>query len=245
MRILLTNDDGVHASGLKILRDFLREKFEVIVVAPQGERTGISHAISLRDPVRLWEVEEGVWASDGTPVDCVHLALKVILKEPPHLVISGPNNGPNMGEEIFYSGTVAAALESSILGIQAIAISMAARKDHFYETAARVVFKLIERLSSNPLPPKTILNVNVPNLPWEFIAGFKLTRPSRRVFNNYVVEALDPRGAKFYWIGGKEPEFVLEEGTDAHAVANGFVSITPLRADLTAYEELEKINYGV
>jgi len=241
MRILLTNDDGIHSQGLTVLRDALGSLGEVYVVAPEGERTCISHAITVRSPVRLWQVGERAWATDGTPVDCIHLALKVLLGGRPDLVVSGPNNGPNMGEEVFYSGTVAAALEAAFMGIPAIALSLAARRDHLYRTAAEVALRIAKRLIQDPLPPRTALNVNVPNLPVEAIKGFKVTRLARRIFPNEVKEGVDPRGGKYYWIGGPEPEFHPEEGTDAHAVSHGYVSLTPLKADLTAYGEMEKM----
>lgn len=241
MRILLTNDDGIHSQGLMVLKEALESLGEVYVVAPEGERTAVSHALTLRCPVRLWEVGEGIWATDGTPADCVHLALHVVLGGKPDLVVSGPNNGPNMGEEVFYSGTVAAALEAAFMGIPAVAISMATRRDHRYETAARVALKVIERLRRCPLPPRIALNVNVPNLPMESLKGFKVTRLAHRVFPNRIQEGRDPRGGKYYWIGGPEPEFLQEVGTDAFAVSQGYVSLTPLKADLTAYGELEKM----
>ncbi|RLA85807.1 MAG: 5'/3'-nucleotidase SurE [Deltaproteobacteria bacterium] len=240
MRILLTNDDGIYSEGLRILREALEAVGEVYVIAPEGERSAISHAISLKRPVRCWQISERVWASDGTPVDCIHLALH-FLETPPDLVISGPNNGPNMGEEVFYSGTVAAALEAGILGMQAMAISVVARRNHLYDTAAYVALRIAERMMRDPLPPRTVLNVNVPNLPKEFLKGFKVTRLGRRIFNNSIVEQMDPRGARYYWVGGGEPRFLEREGTDVYAVSRGLVSITPLRADLTAYEELEKM----
>lgn len=241
MKILLTNDDGIHSQGLTALQKALESVGEVYVVAPEGERTCISHAITVRSPVRLWQIGERTWATDGTPVDCIHLGIKVILREKPDLVVSGPNNGPNMGEEVFYSGTVAAALEAAFMGIQAVALSLAARRDHLYPTAAEVALRVVKKLIQHPLPSRIALNINIPNLPWEAIKGFKVTRLARRVFPNEVKEGIDPRGGKYYWIGGAEPEFYHEEGTDAQAVSQGYVSVTPLKADLTACRQMKKM----
>ncbi len=241
LKILLTNDDGINSKGIQFLRSFL-EKFGLVwVVAPEGERTGISHALSLKHPLRVKRLEDRVWAVEGTPVDCVHLAVFRLLKERPDLVVSGPNDGPNIGDEVFYSGTVAAAIEASILGIQAIAISMAPRDGHNYDTAAFVLEKLIPKLLEDPLPARTALNVNVPNIPPTELKGFKVTRLAKRVFVDCIKECLDPRGVPYYWLSGGG-RFSEEEGTDHEALKAGFVSVTPLKADLTAYEEFVRIS---
>ncbi len=239
MKILLTNDDGVFAEGLRVLREAFQELGDVYVVAPDRERTAISHALTLDRPLRIREVGERLWAVDGTPVDCIHLALHCVLGERPALVVSGVNNGPNMGEEVVYSGTVSAAFEATFLGLRAMAVSIAARRGHHYHTAAHVALRVAKRVLEEGLPPRVFLNVNVPNLPEGKVRGFKITRLGHRIFKDCIVERVDPRGHKYYWIGGADTGYEGGEGTDFAAVAEGYVSVTPLKADLTAYEELE------
>jgi 5'-nucleotidase len=242
MRILITNDDGVSSEGLRTLAQRMKALGEVYVVAPDRERSAAAHSLTLHRPLRVEEVAPQVYAADGTPVDCVNLAVYGILKGNPDLVISGINNGPNLGEDLVYSGTVSAAFEATFLGIPAFAVSLAARKDFRYQGAANFAFKVACHIIEAGLPPDTFLNVNVPNVDEDEIRSYKITRQGKRVFADAVVEKLDPRGKKYYWIGGGDQRFQEIEGTDFHAIANDYISITPLCVDLTnraAVEELQ------
>jgi 5'-nucleotidase len=242
MKILITNDDGVSSEGLRALADTMKALGEVYVVAPDRERSAAAHSLTLHRPLRVEEVAPRVYAADGTPVDCVNLAVYGILKGHPDLVISGINNGPNLGEDLVYSGTVSAAFEATFLGIPAFAISLAAREVFRYQAAASFALKVAVHIMQNGLPRDTFLNINVPNLEEDKIRSYKITRQGKRVFEDAVVEKVDPRGKKYYWIGGGDQGFQEIAGTDFHAVANDSISITPLCVDLTnrpAMKELE------
>lgn len=242
MKILITNDDGVSSEGLRTLADTMKALGEVYVVAPDRERSAAAHSLTLHRPLRVEEVAPRVYAADGTPVDCVNLAVYGILKGHPDLVISGINNGPNLGEDLVYSGTVSAAFEATFLGIPAFAISLAAREGFRYQAAANFALKVAAHIMQNGLPPDTFLNINVPNLEEDGIRSYKITHQGKRVFQDAVVEKVDPRGKKYYWIGGEDQGFQEIAGTDFYAVANHYISITPLCVDLTnrsAVQELE------
>lgn len=242
MHILVSNDDGYRAPGIRALAAALRAVAEVTVVAPDRDRSGASNSLTLDDPLRVFEVEPGVFSVFGTPTDCVHLAVTGLLDPQPDMVISGVNAGANMGDDVLYSGTVAAAMEGRSLGRPAIAVSLVSRDapSHF-DAAARVACILLERLAAEPLPADTILNVNVPDLPWEDIRGFEATRLGQRHRAEAAVRATDPRGRPIYWIGPAGPEQDAGPGTDFHAVRRGFVSITPLQIDLTRYQALDQV----
>ncbi len=242
MKILITNDDGVSSEGLRILADAVKALGEVSVVAPDRERSAAAHSLTLHRPLRVEEVAPGVYAADGTPVDCVNLAVYGILKGRPDLVISGINHGPNLGEDLVYSGTVSAAFEATFLGIPAFAISLAAREGFRYKGAANFALKVAAYIMQNGLPQGTFLNINVPNVDEDKIRSYKITEQGKRVFQDAVVEKVDPRGKKYYWIGGGDQGFQEIAGTDFHAIANHSISITPLCVDLTnraAVKELE------
>jgi 5'/3'-nucleotidase len=242
MKILITNDDGVSSEGLRVLADTMKALGEVYVVAPDRERSAAAHSLTLHRPLRVEEVAPRIYATDGTPVDCVNLAVYGILKGHPDLVISGINNGPNLGEDLVYSGTVSAAFEATFLGIPAFAISLAAREAFRYQAAANFALKVAGHIIHNGLPQDTFLNINVPNVEEDKIRSYKITHQGKRVFADAVVEKLDPRGKKYYWIGGEDQGFQEITGTDFHAVANDYISITPLCVDLTnraAVRELE------
>ncbi len=234
-RILISNDDGYRAAGLRILAEALGELAEVVVVAPDRDRSGASNSLTLDMPLRAQEVEEGVVRVEGTPTDCVHLAITGLLEEEPHMVVAGINAGANMGDDVIYSGTVAAATEGRFLGYPAMAVSMDSHAPRHLETGARVARELVERLRREPLAADSILNVNVPDLPWEELQGFRATRLGHRHKAEPVVKALDPRGRPIYWVGPAGPEQDAGEGTDFHAVRNGFVSVTPIQVDLTRH----------
>jgi 5'-nucleotidase len=241
MNILVSNDDGYRAAGILELARVLRESAQVTVVAPERDRSGASNSLTLEQPLRVHLAEEGVYRVDGTPTDCVHLAITGLLEQDPDMVISGINAGANLGDDVLYSGTVAAAMEGRFLGLPAIAISLASATPRHYDTAARVAAVILEQLQRDPLPADTILNVNVPDREWESIQGFQATRLGHRHRAEPVIRAEDPRGRPIYWIGPPGGEQDAGEGTDFHAVVRGFVSITPIQVDLTRYQALDQV----
>lgn len=237
MRILLSNDDGYLAPGLAALAEALAPLGEITVVAPERNRSGASNSLTLDRPLSLKKAHNGFYYVNGTPTDCVHLAVTGMLDQVPDLVVSGINDGPNMGDDTIYSGTVAAATEGYLLGVPAIAVSMGAWGEHF-ATAARVAADLVRRHLEKPFPMAALLNVNVPDVPYEQLQGMEITRLGRRHKAEPVIRAIDPRGATIYWIGAAGKAADAGEGTDFHAVLNRRVSITPLQIDLTAYPQL-------
>jgi len=241
MRILLSNDDGYQAPGIACLAEALKGIAEITVVAPDRDRSGASNSLTLDNPIRAREVRPGVIAVDGTPTDCVHLAITGLLDHEPDMVISGINAGANLGDDVLYSGTVAAAMEGRFLGLPAIAVSLAGPGLRHYDTAARVVERLMGRLLATPLPADTILNVNVPDVPWAELGGFEATRLGHRHKAEPVIKAADPRGRDIYWVGPPGAEQDADAGTDFHAVRRGAVSITPIHVDLTRYTALETV----
>lgn len=243
MHILLSNDDGYLAPGLEILAQCLRKSVEVTVVAPDRNRSAASNSLTLQRPLRAQQVSNGFYKVDGTPTDCVHLAITGLLEQEPDMVISGPNDGPNMGDDVLYSGTVAAATEGRHLGLPAIALSMGSYQPTHYDSACRAIEELLPRLPNLPIPSNSILNINVPDLPWEEIRGFQATRLGARHKSEGVVKEQDPRGEAIYWVGPPGNEQDAGEGTDFFAVRHGFISITPLQIDLTRYDSLQKIQH--
>jgi 5'-nucleotidase len=241
MRILLANDDGCRAPGLRCLADALRPLCELTVVAPDRNRSGASNSLTLANPVRITRHDDGVVCVDGTPTDCVHLALTGLMEHEPDMVVSGINAGPNLGDDVLYSGTVAAAMEGRHLGHPAIAVSCAVSVPKHYETAARVTVLLIQRLQMERLANDAVLNVNVPDLPFEALTGFEVTRLGNRHKAEKAIRAQDPRGRPIWWIGNAGAEQDCGPGTDFHAVARGAVSITPIDTDLTHHRALENV----
>jgi 5'-nucleotidase len=235
MRILLSNDDGYQAPGLMALRAAIQTVAEVVVVAPDRDRSGASNSLTLEQPIRARTVEDGLIRVEGTPTDCVHLAITGLLETEPDMVISGINAGANMGDDVIYSGTVAAATEGRFLGFPAIAVSLASHTPRYFESAARVILELVEHLREHPLAADSILNVNVPDLPHAELQGILATRLGHRHKAEPVVKAEDPRGRPIYWVGPAGAEQDAGPGTDFHAVRNGFVSVTPLQVDLTRH----------
>ncbi|MCU7797887.1 MAG: 5'/3'-nucleotidase SurE [Candidatus Thiodiazotropha sp. (ex Semelilucina semeliformis)] len=238
MKILLSNDDGYQAPGLLALANALSTIADIVVVAPDQDRSGASNSLTLVNPLRARTMENGFIRVDGTPTDCVHLAITGLLDEDPDLVVSGINAGPNMGDDVLYSGTVAAATEGRFLGLPAIAISMNAHEPEHIETGARVALELVQRLSRCPLTENVILNVNVPDIPYEALQGFRSTRLGHRHKAEPVVKTTDPRGKTIYWVGPAGAEQDAGPGTDFHTVREGFVSVTPLQVDLTRHNAL-------
>jgi 5'-nucleotidase len=241
MRILVSNDDGYLANGLRVLAASLAEIAEVTVVAPDRDRSGASNSLTLDTPLRASFMENGFYRVEGTPTDCVHLAITGLLEQEPDMVVSGINAGANLGDDVIYSGTVAAAMEGRFLGLPAIAVSLAAVEPKYFDTAAWVTRRLVLRLQEDPLPADTILNVNVPNLPRNRITAFEATRLGHRHRSEPVIKDADPRGRAIYWVGPAGESQDAGPGTDFYAIAQGAVSITPIQVDLTRYEALDKV----
>ncbi len=239
--ILLTNDDGVYSPGIQTLARRLRELDDVVIVAPDRERSAAGHSMTLHRPLLIEEIKPSIYSVNGTPTDCVNIAVKGLLKETPRLVVSGINKGPNLGDDITYSGTVAGAIEGTLLGIPSIAVSVVARNDFLFPEAAEVTLRAVVRTLEKGMAPGTLLNINVPNKPLSEIRGTLITRLGKRIYHQMTVERVDPRGKKYYWIGGGEPDWEREEGTDFDAVDRSMVSITPLHLDLTDYSSFEKL----
>lgn len=242
MNVLLSNDDGYLAPGLAELAESLSKTVELTVVAPDRNRSAASNSLTLERPIRAQLADNGFYKVDGTPTDCVHLAVTGLLEKEPDMVISGPNAGPNMGDDVLYSGTVAAATEGRHLGYPAIAVSMCSYEPEHYKTACIAIEKLLEHLLNVGLPNDTILNVNVPDIPWEEVKGFQATRLGARHKSEGVIEQKDPRGDSIYWVGPPGAEQDAGEGTDFFATRNGFISVTPLQIDLTRYDSLQNLN---
>ncbi|NBI13253.1 5'/3'-nucleotidase SurE [[Haemophilus] felis] len=239
MRILLSNDDGIHAQGIQVLAQALRQFAEVIVVAPDRNRSAASSSLTLVDPLRLLKVSEGNYSLNGTPADCVHLAMNGFLKGQFDLVVSGINAGANLGDDVLYSGTVAAALEGRYLGLPSVAVSLCGRTH--YETAAKVVCDLLPKLSANLLNPREILNINVPDLSYEQLQGMQVCRLGYRTPAASIIEQQDPRGEDIYWIGKMGKPEDEAEGTDFHAIKQGYVAMTPLQVDMTAHHSMQSL----
>ncbi|MDH4161667.1 MAG: 5'/3'-nucleotidase SurE [Nitrospirota bacterium] len=239
--ILITNDDGVYSPGIQILAKRLKELDQVVIVAPDRERSAAGHSMTLHRPLLIEELKEDVYSVNGTPTDCVNIAVKGLLKEVPKLVVSGINKGPNLGDDVTYSGTVAGAIEARILGIPSFAISLSARSNFLFSTAADVAVRIARMIREEGMNSGTLLNVNVPNVELSGIRGTTITRLGKRIYHQMTVERVDPRGKKYYWIGGGEPEWECEEGTDFDAVGKNIVSITPLHLDLTDYASFDQL----
>lgn len=237
--ILVTNDDGIYAPGLAALAAALEEVGDVRVYAPDRQQSAVGHGVSLHRPLRVTELRERWYMVDGTPTDCVMLAVRDLLGARPDLVVSGVNPGANLGDDVTYSGTVAGAYEGMLLGVTSLAVSDVSYAPRHQETAARVAAKLAKELLVSGLPPDTMLNVNVPDVPYEELKGIAVTRMGRRDYQDVIVKRLDPRGGAYYWIGGAEPSHTRDEGTDFEAIEQGKVSITPLHRDVTNYAALE------
>lgn len=250
MRVLISNDDGVFAPGIVSLAVMLGSSgYSPCVVAPDRERSSVGHSITLTRPLRVWEIKGGIYpagmdvrACDGTPSDCVVLGLEAVAPES-QLVISGINRGPNLADDLTYSGTVSAAMEGHFLGKPSIAVSLGCETGdpvEHYDTAAGAVVAILARIRRSPLPEGVLLNVNVPNVPVEMVRGFRITRKGIRIYREKVTPVKDPKGRSCFWISGR-PDDVMDEGSDVRAVSEGFVSITPIHMDMTHYPSIEAL----
>jgi 5'-nucleotidase len=241
MKILISNDDGYRAEGLQALTDALQSLAEITVVAPDRNRSGASNSLTLDVPLRVFPYDKNrFYVGNGTPTDCVHLAISGLFDFEHDMVVSGINDGPNLGDDVLYSGTVAAAIEGRFLGLPAIAISLVIKQNsgRHFETAARVASELVMRVQRSPLT-STILNVNVPDVPYDKLQGYEVTRLGNRHRSERIVQSEDPRGRPVYWVGPAGLGQDAGAGTDFNAVANGYVSVTPLQIDLTRHSMLE------
>jgi 5'-nucleotidase len=243
MHILISNDDGYRAPGIRCLAEAVETVARVTVVAPDRDRSGASNSLTLDSPLRARRANNGFTYVEGTPTDCVHLAITGLLDDEPDMVVSGINAGANLGDDVIYSGTVAAALEGRFLGLPAIAVSMVSLQPEHFATAARVVLDLLARIQSEPMPAYTILNVNVPDLPYDDLRGLQVTRLGHRHKSEPVIRQTDPRGRPIYWVGPAGSEQDAGSGTDFHAVRHGYVSITPLHVDLTRHDAIDTLRH--
>lgn len=241
MKILVSNDDGYLSTGINVLTVALAEIADVVVVAPDRNRSAASNSLTLENPLRVTRLGEDRYCVNGTPSDCVHLAVTGLLDEEPDLVVSGINHGANLGDDVIYSGTVAAATEGRFLGLPTIAISLVGHRLQHFETAGRVARELVERLGRNPLPSEFILNVNVPDRPYEELTGIVEARLGFRHKSEEVVRSKDAHGRTIYWIGPAGASRDTGPGTDFHAIERGAAVVTPLKVDLTRHEALEQV----
>jgi 5'-nucleotidase len=241
MRILLSNDDGYFAPGLNILAEHLSSIAEISVVAPERNRSGASNSLTLDRPLTVRKAHNGFLYVNGTPTDCVHLALTGLMSSPPDMVISGINDGANMGDDTIYSGTVAAAMEGYLLGIPSFAISMSRHGAQYFETAAKVVIDLVKRYEKSGFPPPLLLNVNVPDIPYDELHGTVVTRLGKRHKAEPVIKTNTPRGETVYWVGAAGNAQDAGPGTDFYAVEHEQVSLTPLQIDLTQFKQLDAV----
>jgi len=239
VKILLTNDDGIHAVGIRVLADALQKMGEVAIVAPDRERSAVGHALTLHHPLRAVKIDENLFAVDGTPTDCVNLGIHTLLDFRPDLVISGINRGGNLGDDVTYSGTVSAAMEATLMGIPAFSVSLVTSGEgENYQVAGEFAARLAEKLHREGLPNDTFLNVNVPDLPVGRLLPPMVTFQGKRRYEGMIVDKVDPRGRNYYWIGSVELNFIDSQGSDYYAVSRGHISVTPLHLDLTNYSAL-------
>lgn len=241
MRILIANDDGFRSPGIAALHTAMKKLGETTVVAPDRNRSGASNSLTLTHPIHVHQHADDVYAVEGTPADCVNIALSGLLETGIDIVVSGINDGPNMGDDVLYSGTVAAAMEGRFLGQPAIALSMATHKPTHFDTAAKIAERMVARLAFAPLPANSILNINVPDVPMEQIRGTRLTRLGTRHPAANAIKQECPRGETIFWIGAAGAINDCSDGTDFHAVEHNFVSVTPLTVDLTSVESLQPV----
>lgn len=245
MRILISNDDGVLAPGINILSQSMAQFGDIEVIAPDRNRSGASNSLTLMRPLRVRRLENLYHSVDGTPTDCVHMALTGYFTDPFDMVVSGINEGANLGDDVLYSGTVAAAIEGCNMGLPAIAVSLASHQPQHYVTAAQITAQLVKKLQTETLPAQTLLNVNVPDLPLDQIKGIEITRLGTRHRGHKLHQTHDPRNQTIYWIGESGPTNESGPGTDFYAIERGYVSITPLQLDSTHYKVFDHLSSWV
>ncbi len=243
IRILLSNDDGITSPGIAALEKSLSCLGEIIIVAPDRDQSASSHALSIHRPLRVEKIAPNRYSVDGTPTDCINLAVNGLINgKRPNLVVSGINKGANVGDDVTYSGTVSAAMEGTLLRIPSIAVSVLGKKNFIFETAAEYIKTVASFALKKRLPKDTFLNVNVPNLPIEKIKGVKITKQGKRFYNEEIIKNKDPRGKPYYWIGGDELDYKKIPNSDILSVMNGWISITPINLDFTDYSYLETLD---
>ena len=241
LEVLLTNDDGVHAAGINTARKALESLALVHVFAPDRDRSGASNSLTLQSPIRVNEFRDRIFSVQGTPTDCVHLAVTGLLDKKPDFVLSGINAGSNLGDDVWYSGTVAAAMEGRFMGVPSIAFSMVNNTPRYFDTGAKVVLKLFDLVQKDTLPSNVILNVNIPDVPYDQLSGYEVTRLGSRHCAEPTIRSEDPRGRPIYWVGPPGKQADAGEGTDFYAVKNNKVSITPLNVDITDHAMLDQL----
>ncbi len=243
MLILVSNDDGVYAEGIQVLAETLKKIARVVVVAPDREKSAASHSLTLHRPLRIVQVKKNIYGVTGTPADCVNLGVNEILdRKKPNLIVSGVNHGGNLGDDVHYSGTVSAALEGAMMGVPSIAVSLVLRDGKpYFKPAALFAAKLARKVLKEGLPKGIVLNVNAPNLPQSKLKGYAYCKLGKRNYSDVIVEKLDPRKKKYYWIGGDEIGYENIPGSDCNAILEKKISITPIKVDMTDYPFLEKI----
>lgn len=251
MRILLSNDDGVHAAGIRALQKELKKIGDVWVVAPLEERSTTGHSLTIHKPLRMISMGNQFYGVSGSPADCVYMGIRQVLKEKPDLVVSGINRGANLGQDVYYSGTVSAAREACILGIPSLAVSLSidyekakSEEELHYDTAAKAAVRVLREMKRWELPEYTLLNLNVPDVPYSRLKGIKFTRQGFRYYSGNILRRKDHRGRDYFWVGGKYKGFRNEEGTDCDAVEKGFGSLTPLKLDSTDLSSLATLGVG-
>ncbi len=240
MRILVTNDDGIHSPGLTALAKALSKVGEIWVVAPDRERTAAAHAVTLHKPLRVQQCGTRVYAVSGTPVDCVNLAVLKVMPAPPDLLVSGINKGVNLGDDVLYSGTVSAAMEGTILGVPSMAVSQEGQEHFHFDAGARYAVRIARLILKEGLPDETLVNLNIPNRPFKSITGVRITCLSRRRFDNPIIEKIDPHGRTYYWIAGTRISWSRSKDADHEALEQGAVSLTPIHLDTTNHEVLDR-----
>lgn len=241
MHILITNDDGYLAPGIRILADTLSAVADITVVAPDRNKSGASNSLTLMRPLRVQKTPEGYYRVDGTPTDCVHLAISGLLDNKPDMVVSGINNGSNLGDDVLYSGTVAAAIEGRYLGLPAIAVSLTGKREENYQVAAQITRQVVEKLIDDPIPSDSILNINVPDLAFGDLQPIKATRLGFRHKAEQMVKQSDPYGSPIYWVGPPGEAQDAGPGTDFFAIENNQISVTPLQVDLTRHKSIDSL----
>ena len=239
--ILVSNDDGIHSEGLITLAKALESVGDVFIVAPDRERSAVSHSLTLHRPLRVKKISSKVFSVDGTPTDCINLSLNGLLPVQPDMVVSGINYGANLGDDITYSGTVSAAMEGTLFGLPSFAISLACEDNAKFETASEFAVKVAGKIFKNGLPKDTLLNINVPDVAKKDIKGVKFTKQGKKTYSDAIVEKVDPRGKKYYWIGGSKIDIKHDDDTDLMAVSENYISITPLHLDLTNYSSFKEL----